>query len=281
MNERDSYNKWIGVLLGFLLSGSAHFLSGSRRTGLKWFLGLAVSPLLVLTIFCLPGLSFYGIGIALWLVLFAFWIVMLRQSYRPVPRIGWLGWGLVLVIACGLRYALPLGLKTLVGAYKLPTNSMSPTVQKGDCILVEKITYQWGNPERGDIVAFSAQGIGLLPQNEVYLKRVVGLPGDTIRIDPPYLIVNGKALLSPPIFKKIAGGEPPFFGFKSGVRSSYLTKPTDQIVLKDDQYFVLGDNIDHSVDSRYWGPVPRQNILGKATRIYWPYNRVDQSLGSE
>lgn len=104
--------------------------------------------------------------------------------------------------------------------------------------------------------------------DEFYLKRVAGLPGERIRIDPPNLLVNGQPVLEPPIFRRIAWERA--VGF-----------PYNEVVLGENEYFVLGDNTARSADSRCWGPVPRKNIIGKVVRIYWPLSRAGQSLGSE
>ena len=285
MNEKPPYRKWVGVLLGFLLHGSAHFLSGRRAAGLKWYFGLFACGVVAVALVATPGTVPFFIGVAVGLACLALWVVMLKQSYRPVRRIGFLGWLAVIVLAVVLNNGLSLLVRQFVHPFTVPTGAMAPTVQSGDYLFVERVSTALGEPERGDIIVFNTDGIPSLPASTFYIKRVAGLPGDRVRIDPPNLIVNDQVVAAPPIFARISAAEPPFDGFTLAYGGApvgaLLTKPTDEIVLGQDEFLVLGDNTRNSRDSRYWGPVPRENIVGKATRIYWPLSRIGQSLGSE
>ena len=285
MKDKPPYRAWVGVLFGLLLNGSAHFLSGARAAGVKWFLSILACSTLPLAFMAVPGTASYVAGVLLWFVGFVLWCVMLKQSCRPVPRIRFLGWMSIICVSLCLAYGWECGVRALVQPFSLPTAAMSPTLLPGDYLLVEKVTFWFADPKRGDIVVFKTKGIEALPQNSSYLKRVVGLPGDLVRIDPPNLIVNGQIVSDPPIFRRIAAAAPPFAGFQlaSGNvgRLGVLKQTNDELVLKQDEYFVLGDNTRNSFDSRYWGAVPRKNIIGRATRIYWPFNRIGQSLGAE
>lgn len=266
--------------MGFLLHGSAHFLSGARAAGVKWYFSIVVCGYLSLVIMTIPGIASYVFSILLLVIVLVLWFVMLKQSYRPVPRIRFLGWFGVILLALGLRCAWTYGVRTAVQPFRIPTSTMSPTILPGDHVLVEKVTFMIGDPKRGDIVVFKTKGIESLPQGEYHVKRVAGVPGDKVRIDPPNLMVNDQVVSNPPIFHRIASAQTPFSEFQLAI-GGLLKKPTDEVVLEKDQYLVLGDNSRNSLDSRYWGPVPRKNIVGRATRIYWPLNRIDQSLGRE
>ena len=98
-----------------------------------------------------------------------------------------------------------------------------------------------------------------------YMKRVGGLPGEHIRIDPPHLIVNGKAVTLSGEVRLADRGSP---------YQAALTHTTNGLTLGPDEYFVIGDNTSASLDSRYWGPLPKDNIVGRATRVYWPFNKL-------
>ena len=98
-----------------------------------------------------------------------------------------------------------------------------------------------------------------------YMKRVGGLPGEHIRIEPPHLIVNGKAITLPGEVRLPGRGSPD---------EAALTHTTNELTLGPDEYFVIGDNTSTSLDSRYWGPLPKNNIVGRATRVYWPFSRL-------
>jgi signal peptidase I len=227
----------------------------------------------------------YALGGILWAAASALWIIMLKQSYRSVPRIGFLGWIAVIVINVTLNYTWAGAIRTVVQPFRVPTGAMAPTVQPGDCLFVEKVSTALGQPERGDSIVFKTDGIPSLPPGTCYIKRVAGLPGDRVRIEPPNLIVNDQVVSAPPVFARISSVVPPFAGFQLAFAGmpvgALLTKPADEIVLGRDEFLVLGDNTRNSCDSRYWGAVPRENIVGKAARIYWPLNRIGQSLGKE
>ncbi|MBI2441308.1 MAG: signal peptidase I [Lentisphaerae bacterium] len=280
MDDKPPYRKWVGVLIGFLINGSAHFLSGSRAAGLKWYFAILSCSLLPILIITMPGTVFLGVGVIFWLIAIVLWFIMLKQSYRPVPRIGFLGWVLVVLINFCLNWAWAYGIRTVVQPFRVPTSAMSPTILPGDYVLVEKVTFRIGVPKRGDVVVFKTKGIASLPEDEYFVKRIAGVPGDKVRIAPPNFIVNDQVVTNPPIFYRIASAQTPFAGFQLA-SGGLLKKPTDAIILEKDQYLVLGDNSRNSLDSRYWGPAPRKNIVGRATRIYWPFKRIDQSLGRE
>lgn len=136
-------------------------------------------------------------------------------------------------------------------------SSMYPNFHDGEYILTDKISYRLGEPKRGDVIVFRA------PRNEEYdyIKRVVGLSGDTIRIDGGRVYLNNSPLNEDYLPKDYITNMGGFV--KAG---QVLTVPKEQ-------YFVLGDNRSHSSDSREWGFVPRENIIGKAWFRYWPPER--------
>jgi signal peptidase I len=122
---------------------------------------------------------------------------------------------------------------------------MNPTLQDGEYLIINNVTYLLDEPEPGDIVVFRH------PRNELNLiKRVIGVPGDHIEINNGTVWVNGEAQEEPYI------ADSPNYGGSWDV--------------PDDQYFVLGDNRNNSSDSHSWGFLPAENMLGKAFFVYWP-----------
>lgn len=229
----------------------------------------------------MPGIVTYAIGVMLSLVAVALWIIMMKQSYRSVPRIGFFGWIAVIGLMICLNNAVSAAMHAALHTFRMPTGTMSPTIIGGDHLVVEKLSFKFRAPQRGDIIVFTTDGIPSLPPDTFYIKRVVGVPGERIRIKPPNLIVNDHVVIDPPVFRRISSAEPSFTGYQLAMANALLSKPTDEIRLGKDEYLVFGDNPRNSRDSRYWGPVPRKNIVGKAPRIYWPLNRIGQSLGRE
>ncbi|PKO12503.1 MAG: signal peptidase I [Chloroflexi bacterium HGW-Chloroflexi-10] len=128
--------------------------------------------------------------------------------------------------------------------------SMKPTLQPGELLLVNKLAYQLGEPHRGDVMVFHYPG----NPSEDYIKRVIGLPGDEVRIEGGMVYVNGSLLDEPYI------AAPPSY---PGVWA-----------VPEDSFFVLGDNRNQSSDSHSWGFVPLENIVGKALVVYWPLDQI-------
>ncbi len=183
----------------------------------------------------------------------------------------------------------------VVEPFRIPSGSMLPTLQVGDFILVNKFTYglrlpvvntkivDWGEPQRGDIVVFR------FPQNPKmdYIKRVVGLPGDTVRYHDKTLYINGQRVEVQPLgeyLSPITGMPVPgmqlYLEDLDGVRHQILIDAghpamDSEMRVPEGHYFVMGDNRDNSNDSRFWGTVPEENLVGKAFFIWMHFN-LDQ-----
>jgi len=182
--------------------------------------------------------------------------------------------------------AFAVGLALLIQAfavkpYQIPSASMKPTLQVGQRVLVQRVSYHFSDPQVGDIVVFhppegadESERCGLQPKppNEAcsepvdspddtnFIKRVVATPGDTLSIENGHAIVNGEQIEDD--FIKPCGG---------GNTDCNFRKP---ITIPPDHFFMMGDNRGGSDDSRFWGPVPREWIIGKAFATYWPLDRL-------
>ena len=146
-----------------------------------------------------------------------------------------------------LAVILFLLINTLTGRYQVHGQSMLPTLHEEQYLIASKVTYWLHPPERGDVVVLEP------PNNQSsvpYIKRVIGLPGDSVDIRGQRVWVNGVALNEP----YVSG--PPYY------EGSWIVEPG--------KYFVLGDNRNNSSDSHNWGMLPEDNILGKAFFSYWP-----------
>jgi signal peptidase I len=276
MNDR-TYPKWVGVILGCLLSGSAHFLCGQRAIGIRWYIAIAITSIAAVFILAVPGVLSLIFSVLLFLSALLFTLIMLKQSYRPVRKIGLWGWLAVLAVSLMLNTAWEMAIKQVVQPFSMPTETMAPTLQPGDHILVEKASYWFSIPKRGDIVVFYTGGIDhpAVSQDTYYVKRILGLPGESIQIDPPHILINGYP--APEIY-----GMGSHFDNNRGYILPpaphhipvFLQTPDDTITLGDGEYLVLGDNSLHSLDSRYFGPVTEKHIIGRVSRIYWPLSRI-------
>lgn len=283
MNDRPPYRKWVGVLLGVILYGSAHFLSGKRSAALKWYFALFACGFVAVALVATPGTVPFVLGAASFVAAVVLWLVMLKQSYRPVRRIGFLGWLAVIALAVVLNNSLNYLVRQSFDSFKVPTGGMSPTIIPGDHLFADRLSYRFRKPKRGDIVVFRTRGIATLPPDTLYIKRIAGLPGERVRIEPPFLMVDGQEVIEPAIFRTISNESDGYAGFRPaahpGPPGALLSRPTDEIALGPGEYFVLGDNTRSSLDSRYWGAVPERNIVGKVTRIYWPFTRINALEG--
>lgn len=156
----------------------------------------------------------------------------------------------------------------------------------GDSLFVERISHLFRGLSRGDIVVFNTEDLSYNNRRlstlsgYYYVKRLVGLPGDTLKIADGmlYLKPEGEGEFRPITefsdkFAKIFSDEGGYRGYENGPRGLFLSSPEDTYVVPEDSYFMMGDNSSHSLDSRYWGPVPRQNIVGKAMVVFWPFSR--------
>ena len=159
----------------------------------------------------------------------------------------------------------------------------SGVVISGDFVFVNRWKWNFDHPHRGEVMVFSTTGITALQQGTHYIKRMTGLPNETLQIKAPNLIVNGAVVTEPLRIGQISRKEklwaksPAYAGFNpSGARQVYLpgkslAEESDKVVLNGSQYYAMGDNSFNSYDSRYWGPVPERNLLGPASVVYWPF----------
>jgi signal peptidase I len=181
----------------------------------------------------------------------------------PPRRSRWLREGIIVVVVAVLVAVL---LRTfVVQTFYIPSGSMEPTLQIGDRILVDKLSYELHSVHRGDIVVFGrppAENCGGPEVNDL-VKRVVGLPGDVLSLSGGYVYVDGERLDEswlPSSEQGVTTAGP--------IGNSYALAHSYRVPTND--YFVMGDNRTDSCDSRYWGPIPKSLIVGKVSLRVWP-----------
>jgi signal peptidase I len=152
-------------------------------------------------------------------------------------------------------------------------------IETGDQIFVDKMSYHFTSPGRGDVFVFKTYGIrrieiGLPPgvDSQHYIKRLAGLPGDVLRIDAPNLFINGTKA-SQWVFERVMSGRNGYRGYSNMYQFPYLSSPDQTFKVPKRSYFALGDNSYFSKDSRDFGAVPEQNVTGKGLFVYWPFSR--------
>jgi signal peptidase I len=185
------------------------------------------------------------------------------KTSQPSPENPWIEAAKTIVTAAILAF----GIRTFVAeARYIPSSSMEPTLLINDRLIIEKISYHLHDPKRGDIVVFNPTK-ALQERNfkDAFIKRVIGLPGDTIQVKNGIVYVNGGALSENYIAQK------PEYNYGP------VTVPLGQ-------YLVLGDNRNNSYDSHYWGFVPKDKFVGRAFVRFWPFDRLgmlDQQSGEQ
>jgi signal peptidase I len=181
------------------------------------------------------------------------------ESTAPQPLLvqWWQKWSesiTILVVAIGLAFFI----RTFIAEPRyIPSESMLPTLEIGDRVIVEKLSYYSHPPQRGDIIVFAPppqlQAQGYL-EEQAFIKRVIGLPGNTIEVK------NGRVYIDRELLTEAYIAEPP----------NYVMPP---VVIPPDQLFVMGDNRNNSNDSHAWGFLPKTNIIGHACFRFWPIER--------
>ncbi len=187
-------------------------------------------------------------------------------------------WIAELVRTIVLSILLALGIRSFVAEARwIPSGSMERTLHgtnnqwEADKIIVDKLSYKFSSPKRGDIVVFSpTQELQKESFKDAFIKRVIGLPGDKIELRDGKVYINNK-----PLQEKYldADQRTSIDVCRSEINPSYLSKPQ---TIPPNSYVVLGDNRNNSYDSRCWGLVPRGNIIGHAVFRFWPLNRVGE-----
>jgi signal peptidase I len=191
---------------------------------------------------------------------------------------------------------LLFGTTTLVQAFVIPTGSMEDTLLVGDHLLVDKLAYAPGGPvtkyllpyadvHRGDIIVFRYP----IDIKQTFVKRVMGVTGDHIRLENKKVFLNGHLLNEPYVVHKL--------DYIDSYRDNFPTDPNQplyppaqamleqnvkngEVIVPPGVFFAMGDNRDQSLDSRYWGFVPRANIIGKPLIIYWSYDASTEELSN-
>ncbi len=191
---------------------------------------------------------------------------------------------------------LLFGTTSLVQAFVIPTGSMEDTLLVGDHLLVDKLAFApsgafsknilpYSEPKRGDIIVFRYP----IDIRQTFVKRVMGVPGDHIRLENKKVYLNGHLLNEPYVVHKL--------DYIDSYRDNFPSEPNTplfppaqemleknvkngEVIVPQGFFFAMGDNRDQSLDSRYWGFVPRENIIGKPLIIYWSYDASTAALSN-
>ena len=157
----------------------------------------------------------------------------------------------------GLSAILAVGIRHFVAeARYIPSESMLPTLKVNDRLIIDKVSYTFNQPQRGDIVVFNpTDTLKEQKYTDAFIKRVIGLPGDQVMVNSGKVWVNRQPLTETYI------NELPAYEYGT-------------VTVPPNSYFVLGDNRNNSYDSHYWGVVPKDRIIGRAVIRFWPFDRL-------
>lgn len=175
----------------------------------------------------------------------------------PVKRAGALFFDLLQTIVLALAIFMLVYLFA-AQPHQVQGSSMYPNFEDKEYFLTDKISYRLHLPQRGDVIVFEAPA----DRKKDYIKRIVGLPGETVKVQGGKVYVNDELLNEKYLDNSVMTSGKIFLS--EGV--AYTTA--------SDEYFVMGDNRDHSSDSREWGPVKRDELVGRAWLVYWPPSKV-------
>jgi signal peptidase I len=172
--------------------------------------------------------------------------VQISTETQPQQSDNWKRFTFDILETVILAVVLYFGINAISARVRVDGLSMNPTLQHGEYVLVSRLAYKTGEPQRGDIIVFSFP----VDQRQDLIKRVIGLSGETITIQDGQVLVDGMKLEEPYI------AQPPIY--------------SGEWTVSEGQLFVLGDNRNDSKDSHQWGLLPDENVIGKALLIYWP-----------
>lgn len=142
--------------------------------------------------------------------------------------------------------------------HKIKGSSMEPNFADGEYLLTDKLSYRFRDPQRGEIVVFEAPGTN----GDEYIKRIVALPGETIKVTNDHIFINGQEL------------EESYLSTELPTKPGIFLRENETVTIPSNHYLVLGDNRVASSDSRAWGFVEKEAISGRAWIIYWPFPRA-------
>lgn len=274
--EKPSKDKkpWKAVFLTLLYPGLGHWYKGKK--------GLAISY--ILTFFALD--IFLPDRIVCVILMFFFHMCVCVQVNMSFPVRAKYNNRMLLIFAiifilmrCNTTFLSPYLLTRYI--YECHPNiwgeSMEPTIRAGDRIIINKLIYRYNQPKPGDIISFKPPENVRYPEdtpktgNYVFCKRIVAIGGENIQIWDDKFFVNGIERK----FKILKKEKPVRSPENVSDRAIYLQKNSKSYQVPQDQYFVLGDNLYRSQDSRYFGAIHKDEIIGKVVKIYWPLSRTD------
>jgi len=278
MQKQRKY-RWLSVLFSLCVPGLGLAAAGKIRRGIIWFIVLSILPGIALWVF-FSSIAPYIAVISL--ILLILWLIMLVDSWKPVDHLSMKRCVVFIALAIfGLLYGVfEVSFSNVKTAMLSGKGSMSPTIGSSekflwrDRILWDDTAYRSSGPRRNDIVIVSSEALHW-SEPTIFVKRVVALPHERVSITPQGLIIN-KAAAGDESLSQTNSSETVIYKIPETTTTNhtYFNGPNGEMVLGSNEYFILGDNVKRSYDSRHCGPVNASNILGKVEALTWPPNRI-------
>ncbi|MBD2742826.1 signal peptidase I [Coleofasciculus sp. FACHB-1120] len=251
--RQSGKDPWLAVFLTRILLGLGHVYGG------RIFIGVFLLTIAILS-FVFPSTivgSFIGLLNIIILPFVVYHAYISTRANRELSR-RFIKIFSILVIVIPLLISVPTAFfirEFIAEARYIPSGAMLPTLQINDRLVIDKLSYHFQTPKRKDIVVFSpTETLKQQNFNDAFIKRVIGLPEEKVEVKDGKVYINNQ-----PLEENYIAEAP-----------QYKYEP---VTVPSGSYFMLGDNRNNSYDSHYWGFVPRENIIGKATKRYWPLNR--------
>jgi signal peptidase I len=265
--RKQNKDAWLAVFLSGWIPGLGHAYIKKWLPAILFFIACVAAFAIQRSqnlIFVLAGII-----LRILLVVFAFYhVYMVAIGDRDRSRKAILQFiaGFI-AVPLVISPVLALAMRQFIAESRyMSAGSMLPTLKIDDRVMIDKLSYRFSDPTYGDIIVFSpTEALKKENYKEAFLKRIVGLPGDSVQVKDDKVYSNGR-LIYEGYLKESLPGEP--LGANWGPQ-----------VVPPNSYMVLGDNRSNSYDSRYWGFVPRENIIGKVTQRFWPLDRAGSLLG--
>lgn len=281
-HEKPLGPRWIGVLLSFFVPAFGMIRAGEFKSALYWSGGLFFSSIFICILIGKEGIPVWVGYLCLGLLLIA-QILNYVKSFKK-GRMSLKLWLLFIILLIGWAYTPDLR-KVFGVVYRVPTTSMAPTLfakceenpdRIKDLIAADPLAYLFKEPERGDIILFNTAKVPNISKmtgskkGTVFIKRIVGMPGERIKFQEGKVLVNGNLVEG--VLPDVTYVYPRVLYNQLNLKS----REGDEFVVGENEYLVLGDNTENSLDSRYFGNVPREAITGKVTKILFPFHRIGQ-----
>jgi signal peptidase I len=267
---------WLAGLLSFFTIGLGQLYVGNPKKALfLYFFGQGLIGAIVLAVIIInpkPGVLFFGslffaVSFYIYNIIDAIKLAKISKEYRLKRYNRWYLYFFFWVLAVFfVQPTVAAAIKcNLVQAFKIPSGSMLPTIYVGDYILAETKLFIKGDINHGDIVIFN------WPEDpsKVFIMRAIALGGDQIEIIDKRVYINEEFIQEPYVIHN----DPRILKGSIGDRDNL-----GPIIIPDGSIFVLGDNRDESNDSRFWGYVRKENVIGRAISIYWSWDKSKKSV---